>query len=151
MANADDATSLRLLQDLFARQWRSLPQYLQQSGAWAGPGDDDARAALERMATHHTEHARRLAELIQDRGGAVPHVAFPDRFTEANYHFVAIDYLLGELVRYQRGAIAAMEVECNGVADSEIRNTIDTVLADERQDLQLLEQLAEKHNVHLAP
>lgn len=150
MANAETATVLEVLERLFVRQWRGLPQYLLQSGVWTGPDDEDASAALEEIATHHAEHARQLAELIQDRGGAVPHAGFPDRFTDANYHFVGIDYLLGELVGYQRSSLAAMVADCNGVADPEVRQMVDAILADERRDLQTLEALAEKHKRHLA-
>jgi hypothetical protein len=61
------------------------------------------------IANDQEQMVGRLATEIQDREGQVTSTAFPMEFTDT--HFLALDYLLKELIAYQKRDIRAIE-EC---------------------------------------
>ena len=85
--------------------------------------------------------AGRIAELIDARGANVDHGTFPMEFTDLN--LLSLDYLLRELVRYQKRDIATIERLIAGLAgDREARELAEEVLGSERAHLEALEELA---------
>ena len=95
-----DTRSIEALDQLFLMQRFSLAMYLRESHEWTHPGDEPAVNALHKIANYNDSCAKRIAKLLADAVGRVPHGQFPMEFTEHNE--IALDYLIPELIRQEQ-------------------------------------------------
>ena len=136
---------LDVLNRLFVVVYRSLPMYLADAQPWTHPGDDQASRVLGAIVTDARHYAGRIAELILRQRGRVEMGEFPMEFTDLN--LLSLDYLLQELVRCQKGDIAAIErcvAELAG--DREARALAEEVLGNARGHLESLAELRKRPN-----
>src|SRR5581483_12036338 len=102
-----DAQNIALLNQLLAIEYRSLPMYLADADPWQHPGDEKAAAILRHIIIDQKALASRIAEAIMERGGTIDSGEFPMEYTDT--HFLSLDFMLREMVRYQRADIARIE------------------------------------------
>lgn len=99
--------ALELLNQLLHVEYRSFPMYLTEASPWMDRGDEKAAEALDNIVADQKLMTGRIAEFIMDSGGRIEPGEYPMEFTDT--HFLSLDFLLGEVLRYQRQDIAAIE------------------------------------------
>jgi hypothetical protein len=85
----------------------SLAMYLADSGIWSYPGRESIKLALADLVGDHRSLVERAAVAIEDRGIAVPSVAYPIGFTGC--HDVDMRSLLPRVVAGLRGQVSAID------------------------------------------
>jgi hypothetical protein len=131
---------VHILNVLLVTLYRSLPMFLTHATPWTHSGDEGAKAALDNIVADQERDCRRLAEAIAARSGAVEQGEFLMEFT--NLHFLSLDYLLGELVRYQRQDVARIEILAPRLQGEPEHALAQEILGSERAHLEQLEELA---------
>ncbi len=138
MSNPD---TLSQLNRLLTIEYRSLPMYLHDADPWTRSADEAAQQALKHIIADQLKLSQRIAAYIQDLGEAPTPDEFPMELTDL--HFLSLEYLLGELLRYQRQAIADLEDCVAALAhDHDARRLAEEALGMERAHLESLEQVA---------
>jgi hypothetical protein len=136
-----DTASINTLNRLLTILHRSLPMYLSEASPWRQQGDEQAAATLAQIVANQQRDCRRIAELVLERHGAIDLGEFPMEFTDL--HFLSLDFLTKELVRYQKRVVADIENCVARLADDPRAHTLaQEVLGSERAHLDLLEELA---------
>ena len=85
----------------------SLAMYLADSGIWSYPGRESIKLALADLVGDHRSLVERAAVAIEDRGMAVPSVAYPIGFTGC--HDIDMRSLLPRVVAGLRGQVSAID------------------------------------------
>ena len=85
----------------------SLAMYLADSGIWSYPGRESIKLALADLVGDHRSLVERAAVAIEDRGIAVPSVAYPIGFTGC--HDVDMRSLLPRVVAGLRRQVSAID------------------------------------------
>ena len=93
----------------------SLAMYLADSGIWSYPGKESIKLALADLVGDHRSVVERAAVAIEDRGIAVPTVAYPIGFTGC--HDVDMRSLLPRVVAGLRGQVSAIDAIMASTAD----------------------------------
>lgn len=138
-----DSRNIDALNLLLARQYRSLAMYLTDATPWTHDGDEQAAATLANIVTDQNRMVRRIADLILDRRGAIDPGEFPMEFTDT--HLLSLDFLIHELIHYQKQDVAAIEDCVRRLArDPEGRALAEEALGSERAHLEALERLAKQ-------
>ncbi len=119
----------------------SLAMYLADSGIWSYPGKESIKLALADLVGDHRSLVERTAVAIEDRGIAVPSVAYPIGFTGC--HDVDMRSLLPRVVAGLRGQVSAIDgiiasTAADGVAAELARESKATTL----RHIDSLEQVA---------
>lgn len=128
------------LNRLLEIEYRSFPMYLGDASPWFSEADVKAVETLKNIAADQQAMSQRIAELILDLGGRIEPGEYPTQFTDT--HFLSIEFLLKELVYYQRQDIADIDqivVELAG--HREARELAEESLGAERAHLEALEAL----------
>jgi hypothetical protein len=93
----------------------SLSMYLADSGIWSYPGKESIKLAFADLVGDHRSLVERAAVAIEDRGIAVPSVAYPIGFTGC--HDVDMRSLLPRVVAGLRGQVSAIDAIIASTAD----------------------------------
>ena len=126
-----EAETNRLLSQLLALEYRSLPMYLGDATPWTHPGDEKATATIANIRIDQQAAVQRIATLILDRAGVVDPGDYPMEFTDT--HFLSLDYLVKELIGYQKVLIKVIEgIVARFGADREAVEVAQEVLGSER-------------------
>jgi hypothetical protein len=135
--------SSEILGRLFQRVYRSLPMYLAEAVPWTHPGDEQAQRVLAGAVADARAYCQRIAERILQLRGRLDLGEFPMEFTDLN--LLSLDYLLTELVRWQKADIAAIEQFVAELSEgSNDREIAEEVLGNARGHLQSLEALRKR-------
>lgn len=133
-------SSIDVLNRLLTILHRSLPMYLNEASPWTQHGDQQASAALSQIVADQQRDCRRLADLVLERYGRLETGEFPMEFTDL--HFLSMDFLVGELVRYQQQDIEAIEQCVSRLAgDAKAQTLAQEILGAARAHLEMLEAL----------
>jgi len=126
------------LNRLLEIEYRSLAMYLGDASPWFSEADAKAIETLKNIAADQQAMSRRIAELILDLGGRIEPGEYPTQFTDT--HFLSLDYLLKELLYYQRQDIADIEqIVASLAGHREARELAKETLGSERAHLEALE------------
>jgi hypothetical protein len=96
----------------------SLAMYLADSGIWSYPGRESIKLALADLVGDHRSLVERAAVAIEDRGIAVPSVAYPIGFTGC--HDIDMRSLLPRVVAGLRGQVSAIDTIIASATDDGI-------------------------------
>lgn len=119
---------------------RSLPMYLADAAPWTHHGDEQARKVLGHIVADHRMYSGRIAELLLSRRRLVGFGDYPMIFTDT--HDLSLDYLIGELIFYQKQDIAAIQDGALALQnDPAGRTLVEEVLGNARGHLESLEEL----------
>lgn len=130
----------KVLGRLFQRLYRSLPMYLAEAVPWTNRGDEQAQRVLAGIVADARVYCQRIAERILHFRGRLDLGEFPMEFTDLN--LLSLDYLLTELVRWQKADIRTFEqIVAELDEGSEDRSLAEEVLGNARGHLQSLEEL----------
>ncbi len=129
-----------LLSRLLAIEYRSFPMYLTDASPWTHHGDEKATEVLSNIVADQKSMAQRIGEFILDSRGRMETGEYPMEFTDT--HFLSLDFLIKELLRYQRGDLAAIRQIVTQLADDRTaRELAEETLGMERAHLESLEAL----------
>lgn len=135
-----DRWNVEILNRLLAIQYRSLPRYLSYAPPWTSAADDGAVAALTNIVALQERMAGRIAELVLARRGRPDPGDFPMEFTDTQ--FLALDFLIGELIHYQKQDVAALRQCARQLSDdAEALALAEEALGAEQSHLETLEGL----------
>ena len=136
MTTDPNATLNRLLVTLH----RSLPMYLADAAPWTHHGDERARKVLGHIVADHRMYSGRIADLLLSRRKLISFSDYPMVFTDT--HDLSLDYLIGELIFYQKQDIVTIQNCVIGLQnDSAGRTLAEEVLGNARGHLESLEEL----------
>ena len=130
-----------ILNRLLVTLYRSFPMYLGDTGsAVIMPAETSIKQTVGRIAADYRRYAQQLVELIQDRRAQPDFGDFPLVFTDT--HDLSFEYLLSELIYYQKQDIAAAQ-ECvrELASDAAARALAEEILGNMRGHLESLESL----------
>lgn len=131
---------IELLNELLQIEYRSFPMYLIDASPWTHHGDEKATEALHNIVADQKLMVQRIGEFIFDAGGRVETGEYPMEFTDT--HFLSLDYLLKELLRYQRQDVAAIERIVSQLGEARAaRELAEETLGMERAHLEAIEAL----------
>ncbi|MGH7138990.1 MAG: hypothetical protein ACREHD_24860 [Pirellulales bacterium] len=129
-----------LLNELFGIEYRSFPMYLIDASPWTHHGDEKATETLHNIVADQKMMVQRIGEFIFDAGGRVETGEYPMEFTDT--HFLSLDFLLKELLRYQRQDVAAIERIVSQLGEARAaRELAEETLGMERAHLEAIEAL----------
>ncbi len=132
--------TIDLLNQLLAIVYRSFPIYLADASPWTHEGDERAAETLKNIVLDQQASAQRIVELILQLGGRFEPGEYPMEYTDT--HFLSLDFLLKELLRYQRRDVAAIERIVAGLAGHrEARELAEETRGSERAHLEAIEAL----------
>lgn len=132
--------TIDLLNALLTIVYRSFPMYLTDASPWTHAGDERAEETLKNIVLDQQTSAQRIVELIMQLGGRFEPGEYPMEYTDT--HFLSLDFLLKELVRYQRRDVSAIERIVTALAGRhEARELAEETLGSERAHLEAIEAL----------
>lgn len=117
------------LNDLLIDLGRSLLQYVGESWPWTGEEDVSERTALERIVAEQRETVLQLAGVLDQRKHRISYGQYPSVYT--SLHYVALDYLLDQLVAQQRDLAADLSSAANDADSDEEVHALLTAAADQ--------------------
>ncbi len=129
-----------VLNRLLAIVYRSFALYVADATPWTQPGDDRAKKVLHHIVADQKVYAQRIVDLLFERRAQIYFGEYPMTFTDTND--LSLDYLLNELLYYQKQDIAAIS-QCARelAADAEARNLAEEILGNAQGHLESLEEL----------
>ncbi len=142
------AETHEILVRLFQRLYRSLPMYLAEAVPWTDPGAGQARQVLAGIVADAKTYCKHIAHRILHYRGRLDLGEFPMEFTDLN--MLSLDYLLTELVRWQKADIRAIEQFVAELpAGTDDCSLAEEVLGNARGHLQSLEELLQQPSAPL--
>ncbi len=134
------ANMIEELNRLLEIEYRSFPMYLTDAAPWTGPHDEKAVDALKNIVADQQALSQRIGELILDLGGRIEPGEYPTQFTDT--HFLSLDFLLKELLFYQRQDVADVgQIVARLAGHREARELAEEALGAERAHLEAIESL----------
>ena len=136
--------TLTVMNTLLAILYRSLPQYVHDAQPWQSKRDEGAARVLALIVEGQRKLAAEVAEWILDHGGQPDPGDYPLEFSDANWHFVGLDYLLRPLIEHQQAdveRIARCVAELQD--DRSARVLAEEALGEAKAHLESLEELVE--------
>ena len=128
--------------DLLIDMGRSLLQYVGESWPWTGADAAGEKEVIDRLVAEQRQSVGRLAELLSRRGQVVNYGTYPTNYT--SLHFVALDYLLDQLLAEQQELVVATD-RIADIAFAQVDPEATELLAEIRDEaarhLRELEQL----------
>lgn len=141
--------AIPVLNRLLALEYRSLPMYLMDARPWTHTGDERATQTLRDIVTDQKNSVQRLSDMVLARGGMVRMGEFPMEYTAL--HDLALDYLIGQVIFFQRTAIARIEHLAEQLGDDRpARDLAMEVLGSERAHLEAIEALPAPESAWMA-
>ncbi len=136
---------VRKLNRLLTIHVRSFATYQLEATPWSSgrSGDEAIARTLRDIGRDRKALADRIYTAIQDRRGAVAPGSFPMEFTDK--HDLSLEWLLRELLAYQRRDTAAIEQVARTLTDDpEAAELAQEALGTAQAHLEALESLAAK-------
>ena len=91
------------LNDLLINVGRSLLQYVGECWPWADANTQDEQQAIDRLVQRQKQQVGQLANLLREAEWSTDYGSYPTEYTDL--HYVALDYLLDQLIQNQRGLV----------------------------------------------
>lgn len=142
-----DFISNHRLNDLLIDLGRSLLQYVGESWPWTGYDEAEEQAAINTLVAEQKASVQALAELLAERGHFIEPGTYPTEYT--SLHYVALDYLLSQLVEDQRELVEECAAVSGDAQDDPDAGPLLAQIADQAAaHLKTLEELAAKRATH---
>ncbi|MBL8797505.1 MAG: hypothetical protein JNM56_26635 [Planctomycetia bacterium] len=138
-----DAKLTATLQALLAREGRSLLQFMGDAFPWARFEEQEKLALLRKMIDDERDAAAALgAYLRRRRVPVLPLDPYP--LSYSSLQFVALDYLLPQLVEQQRKGVEALQRDLAAIQQPDARQPLEHLLHVKQWHLTKLQELAAK-------
>ena len=129
------------LNDLLIVLGRSLLQYVGEAWPWTGYSDADERQKISELVDRQKVQIARLADFLARRHWTIDFGSYPTEYTDL--HYVALDYLLRELIANQQAIVGQSGqtlLHCED--DDEAARLLNEIRSEQQAVLQQLQQLA---------
>jgi hypothetical protein len=137
------ADTLSVMNELLRILYRSLPVYLHDAQPWHDGKNERAANVVAGIAQAQQELAQRVADFILVGGGQPEPGVYPVEFSTANWHFVALQFLLRPLAAHQAQDVRRIEACVARLAhDREARALAEEALGLAKGHLEVLQELA---------
>jgi hypothetical protein len=131
------------LNDLLIDLGRSLLQYVGESWPWTSADEAAEQARIDALVAEQQQSLRSLTELLAARGHRIDPGSYPTEYT--SLHYVALDYLLTQLVEEQQElADECAEVVTEGANDPQAAPLLVQISEQATDHLQRLRLLAQQ-------
>jgi len=128
------------LNQLLIHLYRSLLQYTAECWPWLDAGENGECQTLRQMAAAQQAQVGRMVELLMDRGVMVEFDNYPTEYTDL--HYVALDYLLGQLIIEEENLLAEIRsVQGDLATDREATGLLRDIAGLAQEHLQTLRTL----------
>lgn len=117
------------LNDLLIDVGRSLLQYVGESWPWTSEDEADVGTSVQRIVAEQRGTVLQLAELLDSRGHRIAYGQYPSEYT--SLHYVALDYLLDQLVAQQQDLAAELAGAAEEAAGDEEAHALLSSAADQ--------------------
>jgi hypothetical protein len=135
-----NANVIEDLNRLLEIEYRSFPMYLADASPWTTQHDESAGEALKNIVADQQAISQRIGELILQLGGRIAPGEYPMEFTDT--HFLSLEYLLKELLGYQRQDVADIgQIVSRLAGHREAQELAEEALGAERAHLEAIEAL----------
>jgi hypothetical protein len=122
---------------------RSLLQYVEACSPWSG--DETQCSSLDALVMAQKDNVARFADLLNQRRWNIDFGSFPTEYSDL--HFVAIDYLLLQLVENQDALVTDIEQTQKAAAgDAPALELLSEILSSERDILTKLKGLSKSRS-----
>ncbi len=136
-----EVVSRSQINDLLIQISRSLLQYVSEIWPWSAADAEETRRTLDRLAADQRESAAALVRLLDDRGEVIDFGTYPTEYT--SLHYVAVDFLLDQLVENQDSIVAACETALRSAeADADAADLLRDITTAERNRQDELRRLS---------
>ncbi|MAG92617.1 MAG: hypothetical protein CMJ48_02525 [Planctomycetaceae bacterium] len=132
------------LNDVLIETGRSLLQYVGECWPWTHHDADEIRKQLDGLVARQRESVGSLVSLINSHTPTFDIGSYPTEYTDL--HFVALDFLLLELVDNQRNVVVRIEQTIVEFDDDAIKTFLKETLTDEQSVLEGLRKIAAASN-----
>ena len=124
----------------------SLLQYVGDAWPWSDASAQRERNELDVLIGRQREQIVRLTELLEGRGWTIEFGTYPTEYTDL--HYVALDYLLSQLVENEEQLISEIERTINDCAgDPQAGAVLIQLLAEQREIVRGLEESTKSRSV----
>jgi predicted mannosyl-3-phosphoglycerate phosphatase (HAD superfamily) len=121
---------------------RSLLQYVGEAWPWTDSHASVERQKINELVALQQKQISRLSELLSRRNGYIDFGTYPTEYTDL--HYVALDYLLSQLIENEDSLITDLEQTLQKCTDdSDAIPLLQQILSDQRASLSQLQELAE--------
>jgi hypothetical protein len=130
------------LNQLVINLGRSLLQYVGETWPWVPVGAEVERSIILQLVERQQRNVARLVDLLDERHWTIHMGVYPLKY--GDLHYVALDYLLSELVAGQQSLISDVEhtlALSSAQGDSATTALLGEILAEEREILERLQEL----------
>jgi len=126
--------------------YRSFPMYLSDACPWVHDGDSRARQLLDRIVADYRLYSQRISNLLLNRRALAGFGDYPMAFTDT--HDLSLDYLVSELIAYQKQDVAALEKCAADLKNDPAAHSLaEEVLGNARGHLESLQELTKQQAV----
>jgi hypothetical protein len=130
-----------VLQNILVRENRSLFQFVGEAFPWARSDEMVTLARLRQMIEEEQKAAIALTAFLRRQHIPLPYLGpYPSSYL--SLLFVALDYLLPQLIEHHRQVIGQLENDLELIPQPEARKPVEALLALKRRNLRELEELA---------
>jgi hypothetical protein len=118
---------------------RSLLQYVEECWPWSG--DETQGNPLDEFVIAQKDNIAQLTDLLIERRWNIDFGSYPTKYTDL--HFVALDYLLLQLIESQKALIADIEqTQKASAGDAPALKLLSQILCSERENFTKLKELS---------
>ena len=131
---------IRLLQEAYRREYRSLLQYSRDAACYTPLDDRPIRDGIARIANEEAAEIDAFGERMDAHRVSLPHLgSFPVGYTDLN--FVTVRHLLPKLVSEQNGDIGKLDADAAACTDVVARAAIQRLVDVHKRHLKELGRL----------
>ncbi len=135
------AVSSSQINDLLIQISRSLLQYVSEIWPWSALDAEESRRTLDRLAADQRKSAAALVRFLDARGEVIDFGTYPTEYT--SLHYVAVDFLLGQIIENQDSIVAAWEAVLRSAdANTDAADLLRDITTAERNRLDELRRLS---------
>ena len=124
---------------------RSLLQYVGECFPWSAADASTEQETINQAVVRQKVHISRLADLLDLRQTTIDFGTYPTEYT--SLHYLALEHLLSQLADSEQNLIQELEQSIQICGDDTAAvEILERALADEHENLTVLQELAQSHS-----
>lgn len=129
------------LNDLLINLGKSLLQYVGEAWPWVEEGAEAEHATITALVARQQVYVGALSHILSERGHVIDFGTYPTEYTDL--HYVALDYLLSQLVENEAALVDDIRVALERCAgDVQAAALLQEVLRDQQEIAAAVRELA---------
>ena len=129
------------LNTLLINLTRSLLQYVGEASPWSQDGAETEQRTIDDLVARQRAQVAALTEFLSARNWPIDFGSYPTEYTDL--HYVALDYLLSQVIDNEESLVGDLEGLLETCADdAEVVSLLEPILAEQRAIVSKLKELA---------